>query len=79
MQSIAERGDHALREDLSTAASFQKYDARSKGMVAADPPMTIVQTLKQREGKRLRFPILAGVINAPTMRADGVNPHRARL
>jgi putative DNA primase/helicase len=71
VQSIAERGDHALREDLSTAASFQKFDARSKGMVATDPPLTIVQTLKQREAKRMRFPILAGVINAPTMRADG--------
>jgi putative DNA primase/helicase len=71
VQNIAERGDHALREDMSSAASFQKYDARSKGMVATDPPMQIVQTLKQREGQRLRFPVLAGVINAPTMRPDG--------
>jgi putative DNA primase/helicase len=71
IQSIAERGDHVLREDMSSAASFQKYDARKKGMVATDPPLNLVQTLKQRDGARLRFPVLAGVINAPTMRWDG--------
>ena len=70
VQRICERGDHALREDLCAAAAFQKYDARSKDFVDADPPMTVVQTLKERSG-RLRFPILSGVINAPTMRADG--------
>jgi hypothetical protein len=71
VQSIVERADHALREDMSSAAAFLKYDARSKGMVGADPPMTIVQTLKQRDGERLRFRILSGVINAPTIRHDG--------
>jgi putative DNA primase/helicase len=71
VQSIAERGDFALREDLCSAASFQKYDARSKGWVATDPPMQVVQTLKQREAKRLTFPILSGVINSPTLRHDG--------
>ena len=56
IQSIAERGDHVLREDMSSAASFQKYDARKKGMVATDPPLNLVQTLKQRDGARLRSP-----------------------
>jgi putative DNA primase/helicase len=68
--SICERGDMALREDASTAASFEKFDARADGMVTADPPMVIIQTLQQRGG-RLRFPILAGVVHTPTMRADG--------
>jgi hypothetical protein len=68
--SICDRGDLALREDASTAAAFEKFDARADGMVTADPPMAIIQTLQQRGG-RLRFPVLAGVIHAPTMRADG--------
>ena len=60
----------ALREDASTAAAFEKFDARADGMVTTDPPMPIVQTLLQRGGK-LRFPVLAGVVHTPTMRADG--------
>jgi hypothetical protein len=68
--SICERGDLALREDASTAAAFEKFDARADGMVTTDPPMPIIQTLQQRGG-RLRFRVLAGIIHAPTMRADG--------
>jgi hypothetical protein len=68
--SICERGDLALREDASTAAAFEKFDARVDGMVTCDPPMAIIQTLQQRGG-RLRFPVLAGVVHTPTMRADG--------
>jgi hypothetical protein len=68
-QSIAERGDHALLEDLAAAAQFVKFDARAKGDVAIDPPVNVVKTLRRRG--RLRFPILAGIINAPTMRGDG--------
>ncbi len=69
-QRIFDRGEHALLEDLAASARFEKYDARAKDYVTSDPPMAIVKTLQQRTG-RLRFPILAGVINAPTMRADG--------
>jgi putative DNA primase/helicase len=68
--SICERGDLALREDASTAAAFEKFDARADDMVTTDPPMAIIQTLQQRGG-RLRFPVLAGVVHTPTMRADG--------
>ena len=57
-------------EDLAVSACFEKYDARAKDYVTTDPPMAIVKTLQQRTG-RLKFPILTGVINAPTMRADG--------
>jgi hypothetical protein len=67
---IFERGEHALAEDLAEAASFIKYDAREKGMVVVNPPLRIVRTLMQRVG-RFRFPVLAGVINAPTLRPDG--------
>lgn len=68
--SICERGDMALREDASSAAAFEKFDARADGMVPTDPPMAIIQTLLQRGG-RLRFPVLAGVVHTPTMRGDG--------
>jgi putative DNA primase/helicase len=68
--SICERGDLALREDASVAAAFQKFDSRVNAMVTTDAPMAIIQTLQQRGG-RLRFPVLAGVIHAPAMRADG--------
>jgi putative DNA primase/helicase len=68
--SICERGDHALREDMSSAAAFEKHDARADGMVDADPPLMVVQTLKQR-GERLRLPVLSGVVHSPAMRADG--------
>jgi hypothetical protein len=67
---IFTRGDHALLEDLAAAARFERFDKRVKGNVAADPPLAIVKTLKQRLGK-LRFPILSGVVTAPTMRPDG--------
>ncbi len=70
VQRIAERGDHALLEDICAAARFERYDARVKDFVLKDPPMMLAKTLKQRFG-RLRFPPLTGIVNAPTMRADG--------
>jgi putative DNA primase/helicase len=70
VQRISERGEQALQEDFSSAACFEKFDARADDLVLTDPPMTIVRTLLARRG-RLRLPILSGVINTPTMRADG--------
>jgi hypothetical protein len=46
------------------------FDARAKRLMTSDPSLSIVRTLQQRRG-RLRFPPLRGVINAPTLRADG--------
>jgi putative DNA primase/helicase len=72
VQRIFERGDYALLEDLSSAAHFEKFDARASGdgFVTTSPPMSIVKTMQQRKG-RLPFPILSGVVNVPTMRAHG--------
>ena len=70
VRRIFERGEHALVEDLSVAARFERYDGRSRGFVEVDPPLKVVKTLKDRTG-RLGFPVLAGVIDAPTLRADG--------
>jgi putative DNA primase/helicase len=70
VQRIAERGDHALLEDISASARFERFDARAKDFITKDPPMALAKTLKQRFG-RLRLPALTGIVNAPTMRADG--------
>jgi hypothetical protein len=69
IKAIALRGDHALVEDLSRAAVWEKFDSRARANRPANPPPWIVPTLRQRGG--LKFPVLAGVIQAPTMRADG--------
>ncbi len=71
---IVERTDHALIEDLAVSAQFERFSKREKAFVACDPPMWIVPTLRGRAG-RLRFPILSGVVNAPTLRADGTILH----
>ncbi len=68
--SIVEHEDHALLEDLAVSAHFERFDKRSAALVPCPPPLWIVQTLRARKG-RLKFPILSGVISAPTMRADG--------
>ena len=67
---IFERGEYALAEDLAEVACFTKFDARKKGLVVVNPPLWIVRTLMERVG-RFRFPVLTGVINAPTLRHDG--------
>jgi putative DNA primase/helicase len=70
VQQIAEAGDHALLEHLDQATRFTRWDARARADVVVDPPMWIVKTMRERKGK-LRFRILGGVINAPTLCADG--------
>jgi putative DNA primase/helicase len=68
---ILERGDNALILDLSVAAPFEKFNKRSKDWLPQDPPLLIVKALQEHGLGGLRFPILHGVITAPTMRADG--------
>ena len=69
-QRILEVGDHALVEALTIAADWEKYDGRSESWVTIDAPSKVAATYKQRIG-RWRLPILTGLINAPTLRADG--------
>ena len=69
-QQIVPLGDHALLEAASAAAYFEKWDARAGDMVATHASMMIVKALEQRVG-RFKFPVLTGIINAPTLRADG--------
>lgn len=69
-QLITERGDYALVEDLTAAATFKKFDAKSEDWKACGAPKDIAKTLKDR-GTRLKLPVLMGIVNAPTIRPDG--------
>lgn len=67
---IFERGEHALLEDFTSVARFEKWDGRSKDFVFTEPPLKMVKVLRERSG-RLRLPPLTSIVNAPTLRPDG--------
>ena len=61
---------HHLAERLTAAAKWVKFDGRSQDFVPMDAPLKVAETYAAREGLwKLRT--LAGVVNAPTLRADG--------
>ena len=62
--------DVYLRDLLCRYARWEKYNVRSKKPVPVNPPSEIAQTILARTGD-WRFPAIAGVISAPTMRPDG--------
>lgn len=68
--SIVELGEHALVEELTRAADWEKYDMRAEAWLACDAPSKVAKTLAQRVG-RWKVPVLSGIINAPTLREDG--------
>ncbi len=70
VQRIFEVGDYALAEMMAQAAVWEKYDARSRSWTRIDVPLKIATTYKQRVG-HWKLPVLAGIINAPTLRRDG--------
>jgi putative DNA primase/helicase len=51
------------------AAGFERYDGRAKDFVQIDPPPAVATQLLEK-GK-WKFPRVAGVISAPTLRPDG--------
>lgn len=69
-KKIIQRGDHALLEDLTASAIWERYDGRTADYVRTNAPMDIVLTLRGRVG-RWHLPVLTGFISAPTMRRDG--------
>jgi hypothetical protein len=69
VQVIEERGDHALIEDIEAVAKFVRLDAKGKP-IPAPPPMALIKTLKDRK-HRLRFPVIVGVVNCPSITVDG--------
>lgn len=69
-QRIIELGKHGLLEALTTAAPWERYDGRSEDWVLIDAPMKVVEALRDRGG-HWKLPVLAGIVNSPTIRADG--------
>ncbi|WP_376094348.1 hypothetical protein ACE7GA_00945 [Roseomonas sp. CCTCC AB2023176] len=67
---IFEVEEHALAEAMTQAADWEKFDARSENWIPIDAPVKVATTYRQRKG-RWRLPVLTGLINAPTLRADG--------
>jgi hypothetical protein len=59
-----------LVERLTCAARFLRYDGRAKGWVAVDAPEKVADAYLSRQGG-WRLPPLAGITNAPFLRADG--------
>jgi len=68
--SIMRVGDWALTETMTAAAAWKRFDARSKKWAAIDAPQNVVKAYQDRTG-RWKLPVLAGIVNAPTLRADG--------
>ncbi|MDR6855315.1 hypothetical protein [Variovorax guangxiensis] len=60
---------HALVEEFSIAAHWEKYDARAGDFVRVNPPLHFAETLMARGRSTLRP--LTAVIEAPTLRRDG--------
>jgi hypothetical protein len=69
-QSILPVEDHALVELMTQAADWERFDRRSGDWATIDAPLKVATTYRQRVG-RWRLPVLAGLVNAPTLRADG--------
>lgn len=59
-----------LRDLLSRHARWVKHDVRSRKLVPTNPPKEVVEIILARTGD-WKFPSIAGVISAPTMRPDG--------
>lgn len=67
---ILTQEDRALVEAMTQAANWERFDARSEEWVTIDAPLAVAKTYLQRIG-HWRLPVLAGLLNAPTLRADG--------
>ncbi|MBU8544406.1 MULTISPECIES: hypothetical protein [Roseomonadaceae] len=67
---ILEIEDQALAEVLTAAACWERVDRRKDEWVSIDAPLRVATILRQRRG-HWRLPVLAGILSAPTLRADG--------
>jgi putative DNA primase/helicase len=67
---MATLGQAYMIRAMAESANWEKWNARAKKFVPCDPPALPANILLASEG-RWRFPPLAGVITAPTLRPDG--------
>lgn len=61
---------HHMAEAFTRAANWKRYDKREGDWLSTDCPHRIAETFLAREGQ-WRLPVLTGIINCPTLRADG--------
>jgi hypothetical protein len=59
-----------LVELLCYAAQFLQFDKRARKYIAIDAPDKVAETYLHRRG-RWKLPVIAGVVGAPFLRADG--------
>jgi hypothetical protein len=59
-----------MRDSLNRVAGWYRLDKRDRRWVAIDPPHDIAATVLARAGE-WKFPSIAGIATAPTMRPDG--------
>ena len=69
-QRILVLGENGLLEAMTAACPWEIYDNRSSEWVRRDCPSKVVKALRDRAG-RWELPVLAGIVNAPTLRSDG--------
>lgn len=69
-QRILPMGEAALTEAMDRAANWAKWDARENDWLPADASPKVVKVYAERIGQ-WRLPVLAGIVNAPTLRPDG--------
>jgi hypothetical protein len=55
---------------LGRAADWRRYDKREKTYRRVDPPTTVATAMIAAVGE-WKFPVLAGIVTAPTLRGDG--------
>ena len=61
---------HHMAEAMTRAAKWERFDGRLEEWVPIDCPLRIAETYLARDGL-WRLPVLTGLINCPTLRADG--------
>ena len=61
--------DSWLTEQMGRAAPWVRFEKRLDDYIPIDPPAQYARTLRERA--EWRFPLLRGVITAPTLSADG--------
>jgi hypothetical protein len=66
---IHEASPAHLWELVTTAADWEKYDARKKEWNPATPPRWVVEVVQGRSS--WPFPMLEGIVCSPTLRPDG--------
>lgn len=61
---------HHMAEAFTRAANWKRFDKREGEWLSTDCTHRIAETFLAREGQ-WRLPVLTGIINCPTLRADG--------